>query len=68
MHVYTFMYQPTQVMMGSSVRMMLMGVKQYPALRVNSVMTTLHHWLEQNVPALMALLLTLIIPDVLVSK
>ena len=49
MYVYTFMYQPTQVIMGSSVRMMLMGVKQYPALRVNSVMTTLHHWLEQNV-------------------
>ena len=42
--------------MGNSVRMMLMGVTLYPASRVNSVLTTLHHWLEQNVPALMAML------------
>ena len=39
-------------MKESSVRMMLMGVTLYPTLRVNNVLTTLHHWLEQNVPCL----------------
>ena len=53
--------------MENSVRMMLMGVRQYPVLRVNNVMTTLHRLLEQNVLALMPLLLTQIIHDVLVS-
>ena len=56
-----------QAMMENSVRMMLMGVMQFLALRVNSVTTTLHHWLEQNVLVLMVLLLTLIIHDALVS-
>ena len=53
--------------MESSVRMMLMDVVQFLALKVNSVMTTLRHWLEQNVLVLMALLLILTILDVLVS-
>ena len=52
--------------MGNSVRMMLMGVTLYHALRVNSVMTTLHHWLEQNVPVLMVIFL-MMIQNVLVS-
>ena len=52
--------------MGTSVKMMLMGVTLYPALRVNSVMITLHHWLEQNVLVLMAIFLTMI-QNVLVS-
>ena len=59
--------QSLQAMMGNFVRMMLMGVRQYPAWRANSVMTTLHHWLEQNVLVLMALWLTLITHDALVS-
>ena len=46
--------------MENSVKMMLMDVKRYLVLRDNSVMTTLHHWWEQNVLVLRAMPLVMI--------
>ena len=46
--------------------MMLMDVKQYLALRVNSVLTIPHHWLGQNVLVLMVML-QIVTLNVLVS-
>ena len=53
--------------MESTVRMMLMDVVQFLAMKTNSAMITLHHWLEQYVLVLMVLLQTVITQDVLVS-
>ena len=54
-------------MMENSVRMMLMGVTQYLALKVNNVLTILHHKLEQSVFVLMAML-QIVTLNVLVSS
>jgi len=53
--------------MENSVKMMLMVVTQYLAWRVNSVLTTLHHWLVQTVLVLI-IILQIVILDVLVSN
>ena len=53
--------------MENSVRMMLMGVKQYLVLKYNNVLTTLHHLLEQSVLVLKAILPAMIL-DVSVSN
>ena len=50
-----------KAMMENSVRMMLMGVTQYLVLKDNSVMTTLHHLLEQSVLVLMVMPLVMIL-------
>ena len=52
--------------MDNSVRMMLMDVTQYRALKDNSVLIILHHLLEQNVLVLMVMPLVMI-QNVLVS-
>ena len=67
--VYTrnFVHVSQKVMMENSVRMMLMGVRQYLALKARSVQTTLHQWLEQYVLVLMDMLQAMIL-NVLVSK
>ena len=53
-------------MMEISVKTMLMVVTSYHVLKVNNVLTTLLHWLEQNVLVPVDMLLEMT-PNVLVS-